>query len=160
MGAENVKLIVSIISLICSITALYFTWFNNKRLIREREEDLFNKFQADYEGIRARMDTRYRKDDWIPDREEKTVWGSLEEYWIFCFREWKITLGSPNRRYVNVWNDFIKGSIKAGLNHRPLRFVLATMRKEGSLSGDYAKGFIYEMDRLHGENILKEFYEV
>ena len=33
-NAENIKLLVSIIVLLCSITAIYFTWRNNKRLIK------------------------------------------------------------------------------------------------------------------------------
>jgi len=160
MITENAKFIVSLAALACSFIAIYLTGSNYRRLIKEREEDMLNAFQRDYEGIRAKMDKRYCDNGWRPDPHDKSIWEPYEEYWYFCYREWKITMGSTNGRYVNLWNDSIRDGVKAGLSHPPLRYVLATMLKRGSLLGDYAVGFVQEMNKLNNNiDIQKEFYQ-
>ena len=150
----DASLILSILSLTCSIVAILFTWVNSRRVKQEAEANLLQQLQADYEVIRAKMDTRYRDETWIPDREDKPVWGPLEEYWFFCYREWRITRG----HYANLWQEYISMGVKAGLRHRPLRYVLATIRTEGSLTDEYAGDFIEELNSLYGSDFQKEFY--
>lgn len=151
---ENTTFIISVLSLACSIAAILFTWVNSRRLKQEAEASVLHQLQADYDSIRAKMDARYRNESWLPDRNDREIWGPFEEYWFFCFREWRVTQG----RYSNLWNDYIKKGIKAGIDHRALRFVLATIREEGSLTGEYAKNFIDELIDLHGSDFQQEFY--
>lgn len=146
--------IFSILSLICSIVAISFTWMNSRRAKQEAEVNLMLQLRADFETIRARMDTRYRDESWIPDRTDKAVWGPLEEYWYLCYREWRITRG----RYEKLWKDEISKGVKAGIKHRPLRYVLATIRNEGSLTDEYAGDFIEELIGSYGSDFQKEFY--
>jgi len=152
---ENATLIISAVSLLCSIAAILFTWTNSQRLKAEAEASVLLRLRSDYESIRAKMDTRYRDKNWLPDRNDRDIWGPYEEYWFFCYREW---LTTREDRYSNLWNENIKIHVKAGLNHRPLRFVLATIRKEGSLTDEYAKGFINELIELHGSDFQQEFF--
>jgi len=150
----DLSIIFSVLSLVCSIIAILFTWSNSRRLKQEAEANLLDQLQADYEVIRAKMSTRYRDEKWIPDRADKEIWGPLEEYWFFCYREWRITRGC----YVKLWQEYITKGIKAGLKHRPLRYVLATIRKEGSLTEEYARDFINELFAIYGSDFQKEFY--
>ena len=150
----DASLIFSILSLVCSFVAILFTWANSRRIKQESDAGLLQQLQADYEVIRARMDTRYRDETWIPDRSDKAIWCPLEEYWFFCYREWRTTRG----RYAKLWKDDIRKGVKAGLRHRPLRYVLATIRKEGSLTDEYAMDFIEELIAIHGSDFQTEIY--
>jgi len=150
----DLSIIFSVLSLVCSIIAIMFTWSNSRRLKQEAEANLLQQLQADYEVVRAKMDTRYRDETWTPDRTDKAVWSPLEEYWFFCYRAWRITRGC----YVKLWQEYITKGIKAGLKHRPLRYVLATIRKEGSLTDEYASDYINELIALCGSDFQKEFY--
>jgi hypothetical protein len=67
-------------------------------------------------------------------------------------------MGSPSRRYARVWTESLQAAVKAGLSHRPLRYVLATMLQQGSLTGSYAQGFVAEMNALVGREVKGEFY--
>jgi len=77
---EIVTLIIAIVSLLCSVIALVFTYLQTKRAKEEAETALLETLQSGYESIRGRMDPRYRDDTWRPDPMKPQEWGPLEEY--------------------------------------------------------------------------------
>jgi hypothetical protein len=146
---------ISLVSLIVSAIAAYYA----RSATREAEANMLNTLQSDYEAIRARMDSRYRQNDWRPTRAEPKEWVPIEEYWFFCLREWLLTKAGPNKRFAKLWDEHIRDGVKAGLRHPPLRFVLAAMLSDGTLDEGYTKGFTTESTRLHGGDFKSEFAE-
>ena len=144
---------ISLVSLIVSAVAAYYA----RSATREAEANMLYALQSDYEAIRARMDSRYRQNDWRPNRAESKEWIPIEEYWFFCLREWLLTKAGPNKRFAKLWDKQIRDGVKAGLRHPPLRFVLAAMLSDGTLDEGYTKGFTTELIRLHGSDFKAEF---
>jgi len=154
---DAASFVVAILSLLCSAIAISYTRRSSTRSRQEAELTLLHQLQSEYDAIRSRMDIRYRLDDWRPDRGKPAEWMPLEEYWFFCYREWRLTKGDKSGRFGHIWEDHIENGIKAGLSHPPLRFVLATIRAQGSLQDVYAEEFIQELIRLNVADFHDEF---
>jgi hypothetical protein len=123
--------------------------------VRQREEAAFEGIlQGQYSQIRCRMDMRYRDEEWIPPRDDPAIWGPLEEYWYFCFSEYEITAKSPSGVYRKLWQNKLRVRVAAGLSHKPLRDVLVEIVRNGSMTGEYAKDFLKEMEAIYGSHFL------
>lgn len=152
----NIDSWISVFSLIATVLIAVFTAklsLSQRRLEKEIREDAINhklyELQNSYQIIRVKMDKRYRQEDWRPLRNVYEEWGPIEEYWYFCYLEWLITRGPNSGKYKVLWESHIKDGIAAGLSHKPLRYVLSTLRKEGSMSLDYANDFINDLKVIY-----------
>ena len=161
---ETVPLFLSAASLIFTGILAFYTWrlwgankTLSERLREEAELSLLHQLQSQYTALRARMGGRYSDETWTPDRRNEDEWRPLEEYWFFCFQEWLLTKGAEHGRYSRLWDDHIRDAVKAGLSHRPLRYVLVAIRKGGSLQDIYAGDFIKELISIHGSDFHSEF---
>ena len=114
----------------------------------ERDNDLINSLQAEYDSIRAQMSTMYRDDSWRPDPSNDYEWKPIESYWYLCYREWRLTKSSEGGRYSHLWESHFKPAIQAGYSHPPLRHVLHEMLKAGSMNGEYAQEFLADLKTI------------
>jgi len=78
----------------------------------------------------------------------------MEEYWYFCLSEYEITAKSPNGAYHKLWQNKIRLRVAAGLKHKPLRYVLVKIVRDGSMTGEYAKDFLNELEDIYGTQFL------
>lgn len=156
---------LAILSLIANIIVAIFTattYLAQRNLAARLKEDALNQkmheLQTQYSIIRAKMNIKYRQEEWRPSKDVSTEWCPIEEYWFFCFHEWLLTKGPNSNNFNNLWDDHIKVAIQAGLSHKPLRYVLREMRRDGTLSQEYANQFIEALKQLTPHNFdIEEF---
>jgi len=144
---------ISLTALAFSAFSIYMSYF---RMEAERESDL----QQQYNEIRSRMDMRYRDEEWAPPKDDQSIWVPFVQYWYFCFHEYEVTAKSPRRVYRRLWENKLRERVKAGLSHRPLRYILYNIIQSGSMSDGYADDFIAEMKKIYGRDFIAEFNSV
>jgi hypothetical protein len=135
-----------IIMALATCAIAYFAWAQHRYSIRVTKSHLFLELRRQYDTVRNRLPDAFRKKGWhdLTDEERR----SMDDYWFHSFYEWyasNILFGGQHR---DLWREFYRPAVVAGLRHRCMREAFRDLHQRTEFSG-YKDRYFGDLDAAY-----------